>query len=235
MCMIKLVEAVGILLGVPPSQEKSKYKAPMPSNYDATINLLDENYGGYLTEVARMRSESLGNKVANELFAKTLEPGFDYEQAVNDGGLAARDLFNAIQLVMMSLVADNARICLSRLPSATRRGSYRLAVPSDGHPSNPNESDEEQTRPTVNLAQPSHHVAPVLGGEEHGAHLGPQEEAYQAYHGPDDLDRDHKRQHKGLTDHFANGLRCQAHLPVPIRSNPRSGDLFCLRNHHSVY
>lgn len=110
MCMIKLVEAVGILLGVPPSQEKSKYKAPMPSNYDATINLLDENYGGYLTEVARMRSESLGNKVANELFAKTLEPGFDYEQAVNDGGLAARDLFNAIQLVMMSLVADNARI-----------------------------------------------------------------------------------------------------------------------------
>jgi len=110
LCMIKLVEAVGVLLGVPPSQDKSKYKAPMPSNYDATVNLLDENYGAYLSEVARMRSERLGNKVANELFAKTLEPGFDYEQAVNDGGLAWRDLFNAIQLVMMSLVADHARI-----------------------------------------------------------------------------------------------------------------------------
>jgi len=108
--MIKLVEAVGILLGVPPSQDKSKYKAPMPSNYDATINLLDENYGAYLSEVSRMRSEGLGNKVANELFAKTLEPGFDYEQAVNDGGLTGRDLFNAIQLVLTSLVADHARI-----------------------------------------------------------------------------------------------------------------------------
>ena len=108
--VIKLVECVGILLRIPPSPEKSKYKAPMPSNYDHTVHLLEENYGGYLTEVARMRSDHLSNSVANELFAKILEPGFDYEQAVNDGGLVARDLFNAIQLVMMSLMEDVSRI-----------------------------------------------------------------------------------------------------------------------------
>ncbi len=109
-CVIKLVEAVGILLGVQPSTEKSKFKAPTPSNYDQTITLLEENYADYLTEISKMRSDLVGNKVANELFAKILEPGFDYEQSVNDGGLFARDLFNAVQLVMMSLTADKSRI-----------------------------------------------------------------------------------------------------------------------------
>ena len=42
------------------------------------------------------------NKVANDLYAKTLEPGYDYEAAVNEGDLK-RDLFNAIKLVMTSL------------------------------------------------------------------------------------------------------------------------------------
>ena len=103
--VIKLVECIGILLGIPASKEKSKYKAPTPSNYDHVIELLEDNYGAYLTEVANMTSSMLSNKVANELFAKTLEPGFGYEQAVNDGGLTCRDMFNAIERVMMSLVA----------------------------------------------------------------------------------------------------------------------------------
>ncbi len=38
--LIKLIEACGILLGVPKSFSKSKYKAPVPSCYDATIRLL---------------------------------------------------------------------------------------------------------------------------------------------------------------------------------------------------
>ena len=108
--IIKLVECVGILLGIPPSTDKSLYKAPIPSNYDLTLQLLDTNFGGYISELATMTSSALSNKVANDLFAKTLEPGFGYEAAVNDGGLMCRDLFNAINLVMMSLAADEDRI-----------------------------------------------------------------------------------------------------------------------------
>jgi len=114
LAVIKLVECIGILLGIPPSKEKSIYKAPTPSNYDHVVHLLDESYGAYITEVSKMTSAVLSNKVANELFAKTLEPGFDYQQAVNDGGLTARDLFNAIQVVMMSLMADKSRIPITR-------------------------------------------------------------------------------------------------------------------------
>jgi nucleotide-binding universal stress UspA family protein len=114
LAVIKLVECIGILLGIPPSRDKSLYKAPMPSNYDHVVHLLDENYGAYITEVSKMKSSMLSNKVANDLFAKTLEPGFDYQQAVNDGGLTARDLFNAIQVVMMSLISDSSRIPITR-------------------------------------------------------------------------------------------------------------------------
>ena len=84
--------------------------APMPSNYDHVVELLDENYGGYLTEIANLNSSLLSNKVANQLFAKTLEPGFNYENAVNEGGLVARDLYNAIIAIMMSLASDHSRI-----------------------------------------------------------------------------------------------------------------------------
>ncbi len=114
MAVIKLVECIGILLGIPPSKDKSFYKAPNPSNYDHVVELLDDNYGAYLTEVSNMKSSMLSNKVANELFAKTLEPGFGYEQAVNDGGLTCRDLFNACESVMMSIMADHSRIPITK-------------------------------------------------------------------------------------------------------------------------
>lgn len=112
--VIKLVEACGILLGIPPSHDRSAFKAPMPSNYDATVGLLDSNFGGYVAELAKLTSDQLSNKVANDLYAKTLEPGFDYETAVNEGGLKARDMFNGIKLVMSSLEMDKSRIPITK-------------------------------------------------------------------------------------------------------------------------
>ena len=81
--VVKLVEACGILLGVPPTHDRSAFKAPIPSNYDATVGLLDSNFGGYVAELAKLTSDQLSNKVANDLYAKTLEPGFDYETNPN--------------------------------------------------------------------------------------------------------------------------------------------------------
>jgi hypothetical protein len=112
--VIKLVESCGILLGIPPSNDRSAYKAPLPSNYDATIGVLDSNFGGYVSELSKLTSDQLSNKVANDLYAKTLEPGYDYETAVNEGGLKARDLFNAIKLVMTSLEMDKSRIPITK-------------------------------------------------------------------------------------------------------------------------
>ena len=112
--VVKLVEACGILLGVPPTHDRSAFKAPIPSNYDATVGLLDSNFGGYVAELAKLTSDQLSNKVANDLYAKTLEPGFDYETAVNEGGLKARDMFNGIKLVMSSLEMDKSRIPITK-------------------------------------------------------------------------------------------------------------------------
>lgn len=112
--VIKLVESCGILLGIPPTMDRSAFKAPLPSNYDNTVNVLDSNFGGYVSELAKLTSDQLPNKVANDLYAKTLEPGYDYETAVNEGGLKARDLFNSIKLVMTSLEMDKSRIPITK-------------------------------------------------------------------------------------------------------------------------
>ena len=86
--VVKLVESCGILLGIPPTNDRSAFKAPLPSNYDNTVRVLDSNFGGYVSELSKLTSDQLPNKVANDLYAKTLEPGYDYETAVNEGGLS---------------------------------------------------------------------------------------------------------------------------------------------------
>jgi len=108
--VIKLVESCGILLGVAKSESKSRYKAPSPSNYDRTVDVLDENFSAHLSYIAALESASISNGIATELYSKTLEPGFGYEAAVNDGGLLARELFNAVMLVMIKLQTDVNRV-----------------------------------------------------------------------------------------------------------------------------
>jgi hypothetical protein len=109
--LIKLVEACGILLELRKNEKKSAYKAPLPSNYDNTLDLLEaEGFPDMVCRLAAMRSFDVSNEVATEFYSKTLEPGFSYEDAVNTGGLSARDLFNAIALVLASLQTDESRI-----------------------------------------------------------------------------------------------------------------------------
>ena len=55
--VIKLVESCGILLGIPPSNDRSAFKAPLPSNYDATITILDSNFGKYVCELSKLTSD----------------------------------------------------------------------------------------------------------------------------------------------------------------------------------
>jgi nucleotide-binding universal stress UspA family protein len=108
--LIKVVEAIGILMRIPTSMSKSKYKAPTPSNYDETIARLQNDFTGVFSELAFLKSHGVPNDIASLVFAKTLEPGFDYEEAIASGGLATRELFNILILLIQQLQRDKYRI-----------------------------------------------------------------------------------------------------------------------------
>ena len=68
--LIKLIESVGFLLGVPLSKKKSAYKAPLPSNYDQTLQLLLDDFYGTVVRLSRMQSADLDNEVALNLYRR---------------------------------------------------------------------------------------------------------------------------------------------------------------------
>lgn len=109
LALIKLIEATGILLGIPLSDNKSLYKAPLPSNYDITILALTNDFYGCLNKLSSLKSSNISNDVACELFMKMSEPGFDYEGAINAGGLSSRELFNSVFFILMQLQEDDIR------------------------------------------------------------------------------------------------------------------------------
>jgi hypothetical protein len=106
--LIKLVEATGILLGVPKSTTKSKYKVPAPTNYDETVEFLSSKF--YYAMNGLVTSNNITNETAFEVYSKILEPGFDYEQAVNDAGLLGRELFNLVYYILQGLQASEVRL-----------------------------------------------------------------------------------------------------------------------------
>mmetsp|Transcript_20859 Transcript_20859/g.30007 ORF Transcript_20859/g.30007 Transcript_20859/m.30007 type:complete len:424 (+) Transcript_20859:134-1405(+) len=112
--LVKLVEAVGILLQVPISHEKSIYKASSPSNYDGTVALLLDNFSACINKLGTMKSDQVSNDVASALYSKTLEDGFDYETAVQTGGLEARDLYNCVCSVINRLNEETFRIPIKK-------------------------------------------------------------------------------------------------------------------------
>ena len=112
--LIKLVEAIGIVLGIPSTFVRSKYKAPIPTNYDQTLYTINKDFYGTLLYLSNLKSSDLTNDVGAMLYAKTIEPGFDYETAVNNGGLAMRDLFNAVMLVIANLEEDLYRLPIKK-------------------------------------------------------------------------------------------------------------------------
>jgi hypothetical protein len=128
LAMIKIIEAIGILLQVPKSNVKSKYKAAVPSNYDATIEIISDDYNSVLNSLFALKATGIPNAIAKELFSKTREPGFDYENAVLAGGLQCRDLFNTLFLLIQRLQEDIFRIpikaCNSVMVSTGNRASY---------------------------------------------------------------------------------------------------------------
>ena len=109
LAFIKVVEAIGILLRIPVSLKKSMFKAPVPSNYDQTVAYLENDFYGVLSELSLLQSSGIPNDIASELFAKTQEPGFDYEAAITSGGLMCRELFNSLVVLIQSLQNDKSR------------------------------------------------------------------------------------------------------------------------------
>lgn len=107
--MIRLVESIGILLGVPKTTEKSLYKAPVPSNYDETVARLSKDFYKELNYLTSLKSADIPNNVAAHFYNKTLEPAFDYEEAFSKGGLVARELYNIMMLTYFKLKADTSR------------------------------------------------------------------------------------------------------------------------------
>lgn len=85
------------------------YKAPTPSNYDNTVAYLENDFYGVLNQLSILQSSGIPNDIASELFAKTQEPGYDYEAAVPSGGLICRELFNSLVLLIQTLQNDKGR------------------------------------------------------------------------------------------------------------------------------
>lgn len=111
--LIKLVECIGTLLLIPKSKEKSIFRAPLPSNYDNTVEQLKIDFYGVLNKISTLQSSDISNEVASDFYNKTLEPGFDYEDAINAGGLLIRELFNVVYLILLRLQADTNRLPIS--------------------------------------------------------------------------------------------------------------------------
>jgi hypothetical protein len=127
--LIKLVEATGILLGIPSSpSSKSKYKAPTPTNYDDTVEYLSTKFYPAINFLICHKEADISNDTASDLYSKILEPGFNYEDAVRDGGLTARDLFNLVNLILIKLQNDEYRIPVRKINVMTlvdgSRASY---------------------------------------------------------------------------------------------------------------
>jgi hypothetical protein len=112
--LVKLIESIGILFCIPKSFTKSIYKAPTPSNYDGTMAALLQDFVGCINRLGTLLSDGVTNEVASELYAKVLEPGFDYESAVLAGGLEARDLYNCLILILNNIDAETFRIPIKR-------------------------------------------------------------------------------------------------------------------------
>ena len=111
LALVKLVEATGILLGIPRSAaSKSIYKAPTPTNYDDTVEYLNTRFYYAMNFLLSHKDKDIPNDVASDLYAKLLEPGYSYDDAVRDGGLLARDLFNLVNLTLVKLQTDEFRI-----------------------------------------------------------------------------------------------------------------------------
>lgn len=108
--LINAVEAVGILLRIPAKMGKSAYKVATPSNYDDTVSILQSNFNQVLDSLATLESNGIPNDIASELFRKLEQQPFDYEGAVEMGGLEARELFNILVYILDQLVQDPHRI-----------------------------------------------------------------------------------------------------------------------------
>jgi hypothetical protein len=109
--LVKLIEAVGILLGTPKtSSAESLYRIPRPSNYETTIGLVASDFNGILLQLANLKTSHIPNDIAAELYLKMSEPGFDYEDSIKEGGLLMRELYDAVMLVLYELQFDPYRI-----------------------------------------------------------------------------------------------------------------------------
>lgn len=108
--IIKLIECVGILLSIPLTKHKSTYKAQIPSNYDDTLRFVADKFDDVILRLSFLESADIDTEIASSFYDKTLEPGFDYEDAVNHGGLLIRELFNGVLLVLLRLQSDLDRV-----------------------------------------------------------------------------------------------------------------------------
>ena len=102
--LIKLVEAIGILIGSQVKSLKSRYRTPLPSNYSETIHHLSNNYDEIYKFVCALSASALSNELSQQLYAKTQENGFHYGNALAEvEGDSIERLFIKVIQVLDSL------------------------------------------------------------------------------------------------------------------------------------
>ena len=109
--LIKLIEALAIVLQTPSRAHKSRYRVPLPSTYTDCVQALESNYDDVLRFVASLTAVDLSNELAMQLYVKTQERGFHYKNALYEAGEEVVDVFTALMQLIEALPAyDDGRI-----------------------------------------------------------------------------------------------------------------------------
>lgn len=97
LALIKHVEITGILIGAQWKNQHSKYKIPLPSNYSDTVHLLNMNLHGVVKYLSQLKDADITNEMAAQIYSKIREDGYNYEKALEDGGVELHDIFKTVQ------------------------------------------------------------------------------------------------------------------------------------------
>ena len=109
--LTKFIETTGLLLGAQSKNHRSKYKTPLPSNYNDTVHLLNDNLADVVAYLSNLKDSDISNEMANKIYSKSREKGFDYERACQDGGTELMELFGAVQQIIMNIEVRSSASC----------------------------------------------------------------------------------------------------------------------------
>ena len=103
LALVKAVECIGILIGSPTRNLRSRYLTPLPSNYSDTVGILFESYNEISSYINGINVFEIPNEMAFRLYSKSQEDGVDFKKAIGEVEHEISDVFVSITRIIESL------------------------------------------------------------------------------------------------------------------------------------